>query len=294
MGNLEITKCIKDIETRSLAGGGFAELPEGPYRPDSTAWAILALEKAGVGLPLIDGGKAALAAGRLQDGRVFFPGAPNVVWPIPLAVLAWREDPQYLEIRDRAVDILLEISGNHWNVDSSNTVVGHDTSLRGWSWVLMTHSFVEPTAMALLALERMRHDGHSRFIEGIRMIMNRQLTQGGWNYGNTLVYGKELFPSVDTTGLALTALAGHTSEESVKNSINYLLAEVEKCRTPLSLCWALFGLGAWGILPDESGTWIEQTLTRQEKFGPYGTSLLSLLALAFLCRGDFKKSDTWT
>ena len=151
------------------------------------------------------------------------------------------------------------------------------------------HSFAEPTAMALLALEMAQHGGHSRFTEGVRMLMNRQLPQGGWNYGNTLVYGKELFPSIDTTGMALTALAGHTSEESVRNSIDYLRAGVENCRTPLSLGWALFGLGAWGIFPAESGAWIEQALTRQENFGSYGTSLLSILALAFFCRGDFRK-----
>ena len=288
-GNPEITKCIKDIEARSLAGGGFADQPECPLRPDSTAWAVLALESAGTGTSLVDGGRSALAAGQFVDGRVHMPDAPEVIWPTPLAILAWLKDAKYLEARNRAIDLLLKISGSHWNKIPGHPSE-HDTSLAGWAWAIGTHSFIEPTVMAILALEITRHDNHPRFMEGISLIMDRRLSRGGWNYGNTRVYGSELFPFIDTTGMALTALAGHTSEESVKSSIDYLRAGVENCRTPLSLGWALFGLGAWGIFPEESGAWIEQTLTRQEKFGSYGTSLLSILALAFFSRGDFRKS----
>ena len=258
-------------------------------RPDSTAWAVLALEIAGAGTSLIDGGRAALASGQFSDGRVFLSSdAPEVLWPTPLAILAWLKDSKYLEARNRAVGLLLKISGSHWNRNPGDPTE-HDTSLTGWSWIGMTHSFIEPTVMALLALEITRHENHPRFMKGISMIMNRQLSRGGWNYGNTRVYGADMFPFVDTTGMALTALAGHTSEESVKSSLDYLRAGVENCRTPLSLGWALFGLGAWGIFPEESDAWIAQTLARQEKFGAYGTSLLSLMALAFLSRGDFRK-----
>jgi len=176
---------------------------------------------------------------------------------------------------------LLETSGSHWNRKPEDPVE-HDPSLHGWPWVLGTHSFLEPTAMALLALERTGHAGHPRFLEGVRMIMDRQLPKGGWNYGNTKVYGAELFPFIDTTGMALKAVAGHVSAESVKKSIDYLRDKAGGCRTPLSLGWALFGLGAWGIFPAESNMWIEEALSRQEKLGSYGTSLLSILVLAFL------------
>ena len=276
-----INECVKDIEARSLAAGGFAEQLQGQYRPDSTAWAILALEKAVSGTLLVAGGRAALSAGLSQDGQISLPGALNVGWPTSLAVLAWHGDPQYREELNRATDYLLKTSGRHWN-RTPDEHLEHDTSIRGWPWVLGMHSFVEPTVMALLALERTGHADHPRFLEGIRMIMDRQLPGGGWNYGNTLVYGAELFPFVDTTGMALKAVAGHVPEESVKKSIDYLRAATESCRTPLSLGWALFGLGAWGIFPSESNMWIEETLTRQEKLGSYGSSLLSLLVLAFL------------
>ena len=286
--NPEILKCIKDIETRSLADGGFSEQTDGPWRPDSTAWAVLALESAGINTSIVASGKARLAAGRFS-----LPGAPDVLWTVPLAILAWREDPQYGEAQNRAVDLLLKTRGNHWN-RNPNDPAEHDTSIHGWPWVAGMHSFAEPTAMALLALETTRHENHPRFLEGVRMLMNRRLSRGGWNFGNTRVYGSELFPFVDTTGVVLTALAGHTPKENVEKSLNYLEAEAQTCRTPLSLGWALFGLGAWGIFPGESKAWIEQTLARQEKFGPYGTSLLSLLALTFFRGSDFRNNPART
>jgi hypothetical protein len=103
-----------------------------------------------------------------------------------------------------------------------------------------------------------------------------------------MVYGKELYPFLDTTGLALAAVAGHVSRENVKKSIHLLSEKVGQCRSPLSLCWALFGLGAWGEFPPQAYAWISEAMKRQEKYGPFTTSLLSLILLAFLCQGDFK------
>jgi hypothetical protein len=131
--------------------------------------------------------------------------------------------------------------------------------------------------------------GRARFQEGARMLMNRQLPHGGWNYGNTLVYGQELHPFIDTTGLALNAIAGHVKKEDVNLSIQLLKNKVEQCRTPLSLGWALFGLGAWGEFPKKGHVWIEESLKRQNKYGAYPTSLLSLLVIASICQGDFRK-----
>ncbi len=82
------------------------------------------------------------------------------------------------------------------------------------------------------------------------MVMNRQLPYGGWNYGNTVVYGQELSPFIDMTGIALSALAGHVAKEDVNRSILFLQSRITGCRTPLSLGWALFGLGAWGKFPE--------------------------------------------
>jgi hypothetical protein len=113
------------------------------------------------------------------------------------------------------------------------------------------------------------------------MLMDRQLPGGGWNYGNTLIFGKELFPMADATGMALNALSGKISRESIATSLEYLRKETRRLRTPLSLGWGLLGLGAWGERPEDSRVWLMETLKKQDRFGPFDTSLLSLLLIAF-------------
>lgn len=283
-----IGDCTADIVNRRRGAGGFTEKPRGLYRPDSTAWAALALAKTGLNNKLVEYARFTLEANQCEDGRISMPGAPGSFWPTPLAVLAWHGLANHKEAKDRALQFLLETTGRHW-VIKPNSPAAHDTSLRGWPWIENTHSFIDPTSMALIALEIAGQTADPRFGEGIRMLMDRQLPDGGWNYGNTLVYGQKLHPFVDTTGLALTALAGHVAKEAIRPSLLFLRSHVSRYRAPLSLGWALFGLGAWGEFPRAGHSWIEETLKKQEKYGVYGTSLLSLLALASICEGDFRK-----
>jgi hypothetical protein len=283
----EIDLYLKSIENRQIAGG-FSEQPGGICRPDSTAWAILALAHNRFNPRLVDSGRDSLTASQLSSGCVSYPQAFNVFWPTSLAILAWHGSPRHQEAQKRALNFLLETSGTHWKREP-NSPLAHDTWLKGWGWTGGTHSFVEPTSLAILALDIAGCQEHPRFREGLDLLINRQLPHGGWNYGNTLVYGNELYPFIDTTGVALAALGGHVDKEDVARSLLYLRSQVQSCRTPLSLAWALFGLRAWGEFPSEGPAWIEQAFKQQKKFGVYRTSLMSILALAYLCDGDFRK-----
>lgn len=283
-----IDLCMEQIAERRLPDGGFSEHLHGLYRPDATAWAAQALARREKHRAWAEGARAALAAGQQQDGRIALPGAPDAIWPTAAAVLAWRGDAACDQARERAVAFLLRTTGTHWR-PKPQSPASHDTSLRGWPWNERTHSFVDPTATALLALDVSGHGSHERFREAVQMLLDRQLPRGGWNYGNTLVYGNELLPFADTTGLALAALAGHVPKENIGRSLGYLKAQAATSRTPLSLAWALFGLAAWGGFPEDGPGWIEETLDRQDRFGPYATSLLSLLALAYLTDGDIRR-----
>lgn len=104
--------------------------------------------------------------------------------------------------------------------------------------------------------------------------------------GNTAVYGQELRPFPDYTGMALAALAGHTPKEQIQKSIAYLKARLINLRSPLSLGWGILGLGAWGERPPQARRWIRESLGLQASYGPYDTSLLSLLILSYLANGS--------
>jgi hypothetical protein len=136
--------------------------------------------------------------------------------------------------------------------------------------------------MAMMALRVTGHGQHDRVKEAVRMLLDRQLPHGGWNYGNTLVFGTELHPMPETTGAALAGLAGMVDRKAVSSSLSYLQNEVARMQTPISLGWSLLGLEAWGLSPLNAKALVERCLANQERYGEYETSALCLLFLGAL------------
>src|SRR5262249_54458139 len=125
------------------------------------------------------------------------------------------------------------------------------------------------------------------------MLVNRQLSSGGWNYGNTRTFCLELRPSMESTGLALHALAGHVQLADVQHSVDYLERELSKTRTPLWLAWSVLGLSAWGRRPADAEQAIEECLRRQTDYGSYDTAWIGVLLLAaWRKRGLVEESKT--
>jgi hypothetical protein len=134
--------------------------------------------------------------------------------------------------------------------------------------------------MAIIALEIVGKGNHPRVEEATKMLMDRQLDSGGWNYGNTTVFGRQLYPMYGSTGMALCALYKKVDKNSIDKSLKYLQNKIQKLRTPFSLGWGLLGLGAWRIVPDDKTGLIDRCLKQQEIFGTYNTLHLSLLLIA--------------
>jgi hypothetical protein len=273
---------LENLKKREIPEGGFASDNTLKYRPDATAWAILALQAAGYSAELLDRSRSRLAMDQQSDGRIgISPQHKEAFWPTPLAILAWQGSPNYNKVKFRAIHFLLNTTGFH-PPKGAQSGVAHDTSLKGWPWIQNTHSWVEPTALTIQTLVASGNKNHPRVQEGVRMILDRQLSKGGWNYGNTLVYGQELLPMPDTSGLALDALSGFLPRDQVALSINFVKTQIHRWRTPLALGWCLLGLGSWGEYPAQGKNWVLECLKKQERIGLYNTSQLSLLIIAFL------------
>lgn len=131
--------------------------------------------------------------------------------------------------------------------------------------------------MAMTALHTVGFSDHPRIVEATNMLLDRQLPHGGWNYGNTLVFGQELRPSPEDTGAALSALAGRVAKFEIAKSLEFLHAEYSRLRTPIALGWSLLGLNAWNETPPDAPTRIHDTWIRGKRFGGYDTPSLCLL-----------------
>jgi len=274
---------LKALEERYIQGVGVVHHLGGGPRPDAACWAVLALRAAGGDTRVIEGMRRSLADVQAQDGRVpVTPQNPEAYWPTALAILAWHGAPQYQEPHARALRFLLEFDEIN-TLAPSDMPQGHDVTIRGWPWIARTHPWVEPTAYATMALRACGCATHTRMQDGIHLLLNRQLSTGGWNCGNTITFGLESLPTAETTGLGLQALAGLAPKADIEHSIAYMQSELAFLRTPMALAWAILGLHAWQETVDRPQERILEALARQRGFGPHDTVSLSLLLLAWHC-----------
>jgi hypothetical protein len=180
-----------------------------------------------------------------------------------------------------------------WKFKVADTRVAFDPDKYGWNWVPGTASWVIPTAFALLTLRiglqlGFVHPGtEDRLRIGTEMLMDRACPGGGWNAGNSRVFGVALEPHIDSTAIALLALQGTAAQNDVllSRSLNQLLVRTRECLGSSSLAWSLLALHAWRQHARLAGdvaervAQLEQLLCSPERIVDNSTLAVSALAL---------------
>ena len=179
-------------------------------------------------------------------------GLPNA-FHTSLALLAIRpfQTASVRHAAGRAFEWLSELRGveSHWlwqwKFRLFDRQVRFDPLKSGWPWVPDTVSWVAPTALSILAFQAWRRES-PRTAPAIAMLLDRACPQGGWNAGNSVVFGVDLDPHPDFTAMALLALRdGSPGYEALLNrSLDYLKARLEGSYSPYSLAWAVMALSA--------------------------------------------------
>ena len=252
----------------------------------TTATAVEPTALAGLALLGTDPEASAVAAGRLatvrgRDGALgVTDGGAKPGWPTPYASLLWAAVGGHEADRAAALGWLLATEGAPIPL-AERGPLGHDTTLIGWPWVAGTHSWVEPTALALLALGREGKLDHPRARAGVAVLCDRAIPTGGWNLGNPVVFGTALRPLPGPTGLALLALAqiGGPPAAAVAPAIRYLRSALAGTLARASLGWGLLGLRAWGAAPGAAESWLGRASARAAG-RPANVPGLALLLLA--------------
>ena len=72
------------------------------------------------------------------------------------------------------------------------------------------------------------------------MLLDRMCPGGGWNAGNSVVYGVALAPHIDATSIALAGLRFHYHLPEVRQSFSWLLTA--DCSSAYSLAWKILAL----------------------------------------------------
>jgi hypothetical protein len=261
-----LDECLQRLATASVwgysAGGGAASEP--------TALAALALVAAGHSAPAV---RALdwLAAAQQPSGAVgVFADHATPAWPTSLAALAFHAAERspsmsanrkgYRVPLTRAVNWLLATEGRPVKQEEK---LSHDMSLVGWPWVEDTHSWVEPTALALVALRAVGHAAHPRAKEAAKVLVDRLLPDGGCNYGNTFVLGQKLLPHVQPSALAVLALTGlKITEPRFARSLEYLARNVDGRTATASLAYTVMALAANHRRPADADRWLAAAANR--------------------------------
>ena len=282
-----IETCIENILNRHVSEGGFSQRAGEGVHPDATAWSVLVLSEDRSYNDVVEKACRYLSQKQLSDGRVpIYDGCDEAYWPTPLSILAWKKAGGFKKESELAVRFLLKTRGYHFK-KKEDSPSGHDTSIQGWSWDEKAHSWIEPTCMSILALKIVGYAAHDRVKEAVRMILDRQLPSGGWNYGNTTVFNRELLPMPEYTGQALCALSGLVQYDQVEKSIEYARQQLPHLHTPLSFSWCCFGLSAWSVNLNNIRERVLEILSLQNKYGLYDTTLLAQLVIAYKTNGNF-------
>ena len=258
----------------------------GPTAAEPSALAALALLGAG----RIDDAKPHLKW--LAENQISGDGSSSPLsglhwpgWPTPLAIIACVVAKQNLADfgiqMGRAKQWLLSEEGKTLE---KSPEFGHDGMLVGWPWVNGTHSWQEPTAWSVLALKSLGLATHPRTREGVRLLIDRLLPEGGCNYGNTYVLGQKLRPQVEPSGLTLLALAGEDSDDPrISRTIKYVASAISEPTTPISLGYGLVGLTAHRRAPADAAAWLESAYAHTIK---RESSSLPIALLVLAAQGD--------
>jgi hypothetical protein len=125
--------------------------------------------------------------------------------------------------------------------------VRFDPDKCGWPWCPGAGSWVIPTAFSIVAIKQFTVCNRSEASEkrvrlSVEMLLDRACVGGGWNSGNSIVYGVPLPAHLEATAIALLALQDEPRREIVQASVNWLESRAAKIEAVSSLSWCILTL----------------------------------------------------
>lgn len=158
--------------------------------------------------------------------------------------------------------------------------VAIDLHLRGWPWLPGEASWIEPTALAILALTAARAPATERINEATRYVLDRRCQGGGWNVGNPVMFSQPLPARAHPTAWALLALAQVSPQSVTTEDSVTLRGEMLSDGGAPALAWGLLALRALGQGEDKAVQRLHELQLPDGSWShsPYQTAL-SMLAL---------------
>jgi hypothetical protein len=220
------------LETTCLAS--FSVLAEQPSSAPHVVWPLLHAQ--------------------LSDGSwPSFVGDGEPSWTTALAICVLNSANDSSGARERGQSWLLKTKGREggwfwrWKFKLADRAVRFDPDRYGWPWLSGSASWVIPTAFSVIAIKQFTACSRTEVSErrirlGVEMLLDRACVDGGWNSGNSVVYGVPLRPHVEATAIALLALQDERRTETIQRSLAWLKQQATVINSRSSLAWCILSL----------------------------------------------------
>jgi len=134
-----------------------------------------------------------------------------------------------------------------WKFKLADRAVRFDPDRYGWPWLSGSASWVIPTAFSVIAIKQFTACSRSEISErrirlGADMLLDRVCLGGGWNSGNSVVYGVPLPAHVESTAIALLALQDEEPTSVIRASLGWLKQRSSTIESAESLAWCILSL----------------------------------------------------
>lgn len=171
-----------------------------------------------------------------------------------------------------------------WKFKTVDRQVSFDPEKYGWPWTPGANSWVIPTAFAIIALKQFTvcaktAEAENRLRRAVSMLLDRACHDGGWNAGNSVVYGVSLTPHIEPTALSLMALQDEPRTPFIQSSVEWLKASSAGCSSIESLSWSILALFVFQEPIGELQTRLALLIANPASISNNGTLALGLLAL---------------
>jgi len=242
----------RSLEERRLPLGGWSYLKSSQTSVEATSLAAMALNSessavSGSGIEQL------LRLQRRDGGWPAFLGDSAGSWTTALALCALNEMTDFAGAREKAFHWLIAERGREahwfwrWKFKTADRNVRFDPDKYGWPWISGSASWVIPTAFSVIAIKQFtvcnRSDASEKRIRlGVEMLLDRACVDGGWNSGNSVVYGVPLRPHVEATAIALLALQDEQRTEMIQKSLSWLRQNAASVDSVSSLAWCILSL----------------------------------------------------
>ena len=263
----------QQLVDRQNPDGGWGYRRGGSSWTEPTCYALLALASDATAAPdaLRRGAKWLAAQHRAGGGWAPRESVEESTWVTALVLLLPAGVALELEgngvDRQRAEAWVLDQTGRESNrverlrMRLLGVPADPSQAFDGWPWYPGAAAWVTPTALTILALEKIdrRESGarvnavRERLAQGRSFLLARRCRDGGWNHGSTRALGYDSDSYPETTGMALLALHGLDPNGSnavpMEDALRVAERHLGHCQSQEAASWLTLGLLARGRNP---------------------------------------------